>query len=148
MKLTVQQNFNSKIRITPSCWLWQACKTGSSGYGQIVINRKKFYAHRIAYELYNGPIPAGLNILHKCDNPICVNPDHLRVGTQLENVQDMIAKNRNVKGSLSPAAKLNEADVRTIREDKRRNVEIAVAFGVSQQSICDIRKGRSWSHVN
>ena len=88
--------FHSKIRIDPQtgCHVW----TGSidpHGYGRIMINRKLRLAHRLGWELANGPIPSGLNILHRCDNRPCVNPEHLFLGTHQDNTADMVAKGRS-----------------------------------------------------
>ena len=80
------------------CWEW-TCYAGNDGYGQITINKKAFRAHRLAYELYNGcVIPEGLCVCYSCDNPLCCNPNHLWVGTNLENIADMVRKGRNATG--------------------------------------------------
>lgn len=84
--------------VTDSCWLFQGFPNGPNGYGQIMLDptsRKRGYAHRVAWELANGqPVPADMRILHKCDNALCVRPDHLRLGTQAENIADAITKGR------------------------------------------------------
>jgi hypothetical protein len=76
------------------CWPWQGALGGSAGHGQTSLNRKVVYAHRVVYELTNGPIPDGLIVRHTCDNPPCCNPAHLLTGTQFDNVQDMISRGR------------------------------------------------------
>ncbi len=85
------------------CWEWLGCKW-RTGYGYIRKAGKHIAAHRYMYTLYNGPIPKGLCILHMCDNPSCVNPEHLFLGTQQDNMRDMVAKGRNAnfKGELNP----------------------------------------------
>jgi hypothetical protein len=85
--------FESHIVKTDSCWIWNG-PLFKSGYGRISNREKKLRAHRVSYEFYVGPIPDGLNVLHRCDNPLCVNPDHLFVGTHLDNMKDMEAKGR------------------------------------------------------
>ena len=86
----------SKINKTDSCWLWTG-KPNQNGYGRLRINKKTVLAHRLAYELWVGTIPLDKpNVLHHCDNPPCVNPEHLFVGTQADNIKDMVAKGRNI----------------------------------------------------
>ena len=83
--------FWSKVDITDDCWEWTACKT-SFGYGQLGIDGIMTNAHRISWEISNGPIPDGMVICHKCDNPGCVNPDHLFAGTHKDNIADCISR--------------------------------------------------------
>ena len=91
--ISIRDRFFSKVEKTKSCWLWVGAKTGN-GYGAIKVNGKMRPAHRVSYELHLGPIPDGLIVLHKCDNPGCVRPMHLRAGTHKDNTADMIRKNR------------------------------------------------------
>lgn len=99
------------------CWLWEGPKD-SWGYGQYRENGKAFSAHRIAYEHYTGIIPKGLLVLHSCDTPACVNPKHLRVGTQKENMQDKVQRNRcyDSSGEANGSAKLTAVEVEQIRD--------------------------------
>lgn len=83
------------------CWIWNGA-TGSSGYGQIKTFGKYSGTHRLSYELHNGAIPDGLEVMHSCDNRRCINPEHLNIGTHLENMRDMIVKGRKVVGSPNP----------------------------------------------
>lgn len=93
-KRSLVDRFWEKVNKTETCWLWTASTQG--GYGQIGhdIYLRPVRAHRVSWELHYGPIPAGLDVLHKCDNPPCVRPDHLFIGTALDNVQDMLRKER------------------------------------------------------
>ena len=130
------------------------------GYGRILLGGKKgktFGAHRISWFLAHGPIPDGLSVLHRCDNPPCVNPDHLFLGTQADNLRDMGEKRRSspqtkpelFRGSNNGRAKLNEQQVRDIRamDESLSNIAIAKQFGVSDVAIAFIRLGRTWKCV-
>src|SRR3990167_1210519 len=115
------------------CWEWKSCKN-PEGYGQFTIDGKKVYAHRYSWELHNGTIPDGLWVLHHCDNPACVNPDHLFVGTQTDNMQDMISKGRSeylgISGENNHQAHLTTDIVKIIRK--------RYAFGgITQQKLAD-----------
>jgi hypothetical protein len=108
------------------------------------VNYHLLRAHRVAYELWKGPIPSGLLVRHKCDNRGCVNPDHLETGTQQDNMNDMLERNRQY-------CKLTEDDVIEIRVLLGfgvRQVQLAEQFGVSQYIISRINTGRIWKHVN
>lgn len=132
------------------CFLWM-CAQHRQGYGSLAIKGKSLLAHRVSWELHRGQIPEGIKVLHRCDNPCCVNPDHLFLGTQSDNVADCGRKGRsNKRGSINGNAKLTEEDVREIRSAPRSKfvcVELAAKFGVAQSSISDIRRGRNWSGV-
>lgn len=97
------------------CWLWTD-KPNPKGYGSIGVSGKTYRAHRVSYELAYGPIPDGLNVLHTCDNRICVNPNHLFIGTQLENIQDRDIKGRQTRGESHPRSKLTEDQVLAMRK--------------------------------
>lgn len=150
MRKSFQERFEEKLAYEPNCgcWLW----TGGSHskkkpYGKIRKGRKKYSTHRVAYELYIGKIPENLHVLHKCDMPACCNPDHLFVGTNQDNMTDMVKKNRSAKGSEKPDAKLTEKQIPAIRKDTRICREIAADYGVGRRVINDIKLGRAWRHV-
>ena len=127
------EKFKIKIKIDKltRCWNW----IGNKGrYGGIKVKGKQKLAHRYSWEIYNGLIPKGKLIMHKCDNTLCVNPKHLRIGTQKENIHDCIQKNRFIKGEKCHASKLTETKVKKIRELYRQKtqIELAKIFNVSQ----------------
>ena len=129
------------------CWNWNGAT--ASGYGVIVLNRKvaaehevgrNYQTHRASYEIHHGPIAAGQVIRHKCDNKLCLNPDHLEVGTQRENIQDAIDRGRMV-------SKLTEKDVDFIRSSTLSQRRLGKLLGVSPTVIWRIRNGNKWRHV-
>lgn len=132
------------------CWLWTGGKQ-SDGYGAIGVGgrtNKKIGAHRLAWELSNGNIPKGLHVLHKCDNPPCVNPSHLRVGTNLENMQDRGRKGRcKARGLPGMHVKLTPEQVIEIRKRGDTQENLARKYGVSKGAISSIWSGKSWKHL-
>ena len=119
------------------------------GYGWFCFRQKTVRAHRASWELHNGPIPNGLHVLHKCDVRCCVNPDHLFLGTHLDNMRDRHLKGRSTgpKGSAAAKAKLSDADVVLIRSSKLPARELAESLGVNKSTIYSILNGRTWVHV-
>lgn len=144
----VMSRFESKIRVTPGCWIWQGVV--SKGYGQFDVGATRHGAHRYSYEQYVGPIEGGLFVCHKCDNRLCVNPDHLFLGTHKENMADMVSKGRSsrVCGSAQNMAKLTEDDVRKIRSMSGTFKSIASAFGINESTVSVIRSRKSWAHLD
>lgn len=139
--------FSGKIFISPcGCHLWTASKN-IWGYGQIRVGGKVLRAHRVAWEMVNGPIPDGLYVCHKCDERSCVNPDHLFLGTPAENVMDMKQKGRGPSGSANSNAKLSEPDILEIRASNTRSGLLATHYGVSRATIRHVRNGTRWGHV-
>lgn len=146
--------FVCKYRVCPlsECWLWTASVNKKrGGYGRFSFGCKTIGAHKAAWILYRGDIPAGMHVLHRCDNPLCVNPDHLFLGTNADNVADMDAKGRRINapliGEANPRAKLDESQVLEIFRSRGKQNEAAAKFGVSRALIGMIRHGRVWSHV-
>lgn len=130
------------------CWLWLGT-TARGGYGRITLGRRSANAHRASWLAYHGAIPPSLHVLHRCDVRSCVNPDHLFLGTNRDNIADKVAKGRQARnaGELHPSSRLRSGDVRAIYSDERPLRAIAHAFEVSKQTVSDIRAGRSWAHV-
>lgn len=125
-----------------SCWMWMGSHT-KEGYGN--FNSSK--AHRISYQLHFGEFPPYMDVLHKCDNPSCVNPDHLFLGTAQDNSDDMKRKGRASRGEASGNSKLTAQDVIDIRQgisDKKSCVDLGRRFGVTSTAISDIKRGRTW----
>jgi hypothetical protein len=132
------------------CWEW----TGSqmrSGHGQIHIDGKSVLVHRFVWELENGSIPADMEVCHHCDNPGCVNPSHLFLGTQTDNMADMMSKVRQARGSRHSQAKLTEAQVIEIRRRYVRGVitykMLAAEYGVGPATIALIIQRKNWAHI-
>jgi len=130
------------------CVVWPGYKN-EKGYGKVMVARRCVRAHRHAWGQHFGPIPDGLNVLHNCDNPACINPGHLFLGTQAQNMADKVAKDRQQKGERVPTAKLTEGDVREIRALKGSLTQraIAVRFAVDQSTVSDIVRRKNWRHI-
>lgn len=137
------ERFWSKVDKTDNCWNWKA-NTGKFGYGRFHYNGRNGYAHIFSYELHNGPKPEGYFVLHNCDNPSCVNPSHLRLGTHADNMKDKSVR-RRIHGERNPRAKLTQAQANVIRMDTRSSRQIAKEYGVEKSIILDIRKGVLWN---
>jgi hypothetical protein len=150
---SAESRFWPKVEKTDGCWLWSGF-LNNKGYGSISLGGqggKIVFAHRFSYELHKGAIPDGLIVMHSCDNPRCVNPDHLSVGTHKDNTRDMLEKGRarggSMRGEANPRALLNEDQVRYIRESKASHAALARELGVSAVLIGKIRRHELWSHV-
>jgi len=133
------------------CWEWQANQ--ASGYGKFFDKGHGYLAHRYSWIIHFGKIPNGMYVLHKCDNKLCVNPNHLFLGTSQDNTQDMIRKNRHnyLKGSELPQAKLNEKDVMKIRQLYNSGIynqpQLAEKYNVDQSMISYIVNRKYWKHI-
>jgi hypothetical protein len=104
-------------------------------------------AHRVAWEVVNGPIPAGMFVLHRCDTPGCINSDHLFLGGHQENRDDCAAKGRHTYGEKHPLAKLTKGDVLAIRASPAKQADLARQYCVSEQLISLIIKRKTWKHI-
>lgn len=131
------------------CWLWEG-PYHSKGYGILSVRR---YAHRVSYAVYRGPIPDGMFVCHRCDTPPCVNPDHLFLGTPLDNMRDMARKGRANRrwqhpgfGTAHPKSKLTSdqvAEIRRLRGTVAQS-ELARRFGVSGATVCHVQTGKCY----
>jgi hydrogenase maturation factor HypE len=144
----IEERFWAKVdrRGLQDCWPWLGYRH-HAGMGQIGVGRRQdgvMYVSRLAWQIANGPIPRGQYVLHKCDNPGCVNPNHLFLGTYRDNIHDMLSKRRHVYGAAHPGAKLNDAKVRSIRASSLSDTALAHQHGVSRRLIWKVRKGLSW----
>jgi hypothetical protein len=150
---TLAKRFSAKhTRPEYGCWIWTATTNGR--YGLISSGGKTLKAHRVAYELYRGSIPEGMVVMHECDNPLCVNPFHLSIGTQLDNIRDRDRKGRQVPnhpaGEENGMRKLSDVDVlsiRRLRSSGWRMQAIAERFDVSRTTISFILSGKRWAHL-
>ena len=143
-----QCQFDANADKSGDCWLWTGPKD-KDGYGYAKLRgRRVEKAHRLAFRLYRTNVPDGMLVCHSCDNPACCNPEHLFLGTALDNKTDSVAKDRHVRGEkLYWKAKLTESDVLAIRDDKRSSYDIAAEYGVTATLVQSIWKRKIWKHV-
>lgn len=148
----IEKRFFKRVEKTETCWLWKT-HLNTGGYGRFYNDEKRFVmAHRFSWEHFNGEIPEGLFILHKCDVRHCVNPDHLFIGTQQDNMDDMVKKKRqgDVKREKNSQAKLKEKDVHEIRRRFQDEYfwgiqsKLAKEYGVAQCTISNILREQRW----
>ena len=130
------------------CIVWQK-RCSNRGYGEISYLGNKSLTHRVMYELINGPVPEEKCVCHTCDNPPCINPKHLFLGTQSDNMKDCVKKGRgyNPKGEQHPSSKLTESQARKIKSSPLLTSILAVDFGVSTSTILSIKRGTTWKHL-
>lgn len=156
---TDAERFKDKVAFAGTqCWLWKGGRFKNGDYGQFREYRRHnpTRAHVFAWRLWRGPIPVGLWVLHKCDNPPCVNPSHLFLGDNTANMRDCAAKGRNgitrhpeiVRGTRNGMAKLTDGAVRAIRKSTSKLRIAAKRYGVSESTISLIRLGKIWRHVS
>ncbi len=143
--------FWAKINKTQNCWLWTSA-TYPSGYGHITYQKRCLRATRVMYELAYKIYPGKLFVCHHCDNPICVNPEHLFLGTPKDNVADMFKKGRQHKrhGEHSPGSKLTDKKVLEVIKLTKKGMtqlEIANQFNIRQSNISAILNGNRWTHI-
>ena len=145
------------FQLGDECWNWPKSHNPQTGYGQLSHwkdgKRTLHTAHRESYKAFNGPITGRLMVLHKCDNRSCFNPAHLFLGTQVDNMQDMISKGRQgsadwMVGELHHRSKLTEEKVRFIRSSGLGIKELSDKLGISRSAIFAAKTGRTWRHVD
>lgn len=145
------QRFMSKVSKDPcGCWIWKASKN-KDGYGQFSVKNKVLSAHRFSYEIHKGPVSKGLSVCHSCDNPSCVNPDHLWIGTHKDNMKDCWQKNRGKTifgiGQKNVKAKLTEENAQEIKNSDLKYLELAEKFNVTRETISKIKRNKRWAHI-
>ena len=147
--MTIIELFYSyAIKRTNGCWEWRLCRD-KDGYGKTQVFGKYYRAHRVSWELNYGEIPQGLFVCHRCDNPSCVNPEHLFLGTNSENIKDSFAKGRsNQQGTNNGSSVLTEAQVREIRtryeNESISQRNLARQYGITQASVSSIITRHNW----
>jgi hypothetical protein len=130
------------------CWICTSHKLTKAGYAHTRIKGKHIYIHRLFYEQKYGEIPFGLEACHKCDNPACINPDHLFLGTHFINMQDRTTKGRDTNGKRNGCAKLTETQVKELLSLKHlKQLELANMFNIAQPTVSGILHGKSWQHL-
>jgi len=139
--MQLEERFWSKVDKSGDCWVWTAA-TFKGGYGQFRASKTRVSAHRFSYELVKGPIPDGMGVCHTCDNPPCVNPDHLFAGDQGVNLRDCTDKGRHVGNK-----RFTDVQIKNIREDTRTQGKIAKSYGVHRVTINRIKLKRSYHSV-
>lgn len=138
--------FWESVSKTDGCWIWTGLLS-TQGYGIFSIKSKHIIAPRYSWALHFGPILDDSHVLHRCDNPACVRPDHLFLGTHQENMQDMVSKGRHHHGEKHRSHKLSEFAVQEIRSSKMTHAELARFWCVNQSVISRIRARKAWKHI-
>jgi hypothetical protein len=149
-RASIENRFWKKVHKTDCCWTWIGTRKPNQ-YGAIQsggVGSKTLLAHRVSYEIHKGKIPVGMVVMHSCDNPSCVNPEHLSLGTFKENTADMIAKGRKVSvpihGEKNGKSRLNLTQVEYIKGCDKTNAALARELNVSVNCIRSVRIGRTW----
>lgn len=148
-----KERFWSKVKKTDGCWIWQPTRCNSAFYGRFFLHGSYKQASRISYFLAYGEIEKGMMICHKCDNPSCVNPDHLFAATQKENVADCKAKGRRAHrpGDRHPLAKFTNSQVASMITEyltgNKTQKQVGAKYGVSNKYISSLVTGYRWSSV-
>lgn len=142
-----------RIDFRPSaCWEWLSSNVTGDGYGRFKIAGRKISANRVSYALFNRETPRGMFVCHRCDNPSCVRPDHLFLGTPTENMADRDRKGRGIKGSLVASSLLNETQVSEIKRllsaGDLTARQIGERYGVRKTTVLKIKGEKNWRHVS
>ncbi len=150
---SIKERFDSKWTPEPysGCWLWigsaRNVHPAKRVYGEFVYRKKHFLAHRASWILHKGDIPVKINVLHRCDTTLCVNPVHLFLGTQADNVDDRVRKSRSAIGERVGRAKLTKSKVLLIKSEIDSLRNIASKYGIGQTQVWNIKNGQTWRHL-
>jgi hypothetical protein len=150
---SVKERFDSKWMPEPysGCWIWigsaRNVRPSKRVYGEFVYERKHCLAHRVSWILFKGDIPSNINVLHRCDTTLCVNPNHLFLGTQIDNIADRVLKRRSAIGERHGNAKLTEREVLLIKSEIGSCRKIAARYGIGPTQVLGIKNGRTWRHL-
>lgn len=147
---TVEERFFQNVDKSGDCWEWTGLKD-KAGYGLFGLGtNSNVGAHRWSYGHFNGTPPGNLFVCHRCDNPSCVNPNHLFLGTHQDNMTDMVEKGRanSLKGEDSPNSTITERQAREIYNDSRSHRKIAKIYGISHSTVSAIKNKRIWKHIH
>ena len=133
---------------TTGCWEWEGAKS-VKGYGRIKFGGSYWAAHRLMAHIKIGDVGGSVTVCHRCDNPCCINPEHLFIGTQKQNIDDRDLKGRRnqARGERQGSAKLTEEQVKAIRLDPRKQSVIAAEFGISRAHVGNLKANRAWKHT-
>ena len=138
-----EREFWQRVEKTPfGCWTWKGYTRSGHSYGRLRVGTQVVYAHRYSFELEYGPIPPGLHVLHDCDNPPCVNPRHLWLGTNADNQHDKVAKGR--QAHIGKLTKDVIPAIFAARAEGKSASEIAAMFGVAKRTIYHVLAGNTW----
>lgn len=142
------ERFMGKVQKSSSCWIWTGYRDKKMGYGMFWLDGTMRLSHRVSYGLFRGPI-GDKHVCHTCDTPGCVNPEHLWLGTNAQNIADKVSKGRQTRmqGEKHPSARITEDVVRWIRTCDFSGAEIGRRLGMDRSTINYIRSGRLWGHV-
>lgn len=148
--LSLMDRLMARCIKSTGCWDWTG-SVDAKGYGRLNVGNRPMQAHRTSWEAFRGPIPGGQHVLHRCDNPKCIRPEHLFLGDQASNMADKMAKKRHrygvSRGTDHGCSKLNEEQVREIRASTGPSRIIAELYGISGRQVRDIRTLKVWKHL-
>lgn len=149
MSEPIDQKLLRKSVWVNGCLEWQGTLS-ANGYSYVYMGKPHTmrHGHRLSYETWNGSIPDGMVVRHRCDNKRCINPFHLEVGTPADNSQDMVERGRSMYGMHNGNRKLTEREAREIKQSKDSSGQLAKKFGVCRGSVCNIRSGKTWKHLD
>jgi HNH endonuclease len=152
-KLTIAQRLARSSAPDPSgCILWTARNINNKGYAIVCWEGRKTLAHRLAWIAVHGPVPAGMHVCHRCDRPLCINPDHLFMGTRSDNMMDCSVKGRlknpRMPGVANPKAKITDEIAMQIYLASGKCSQIAKRFNASWDLVARIKKRETWKHIH